>query len=265
MEGKIASADHKYRMQTFWHWLAQLQETYYGLDPAAYNQLFDQELERVIAKTHDLAHRQALERMRGFGWMGYIAAAVRNSGCRDQREVQERSHEVAVKLLTGKLFTGFDEKVSGPMDLRFKRSVGNAIRNMVEKERNRRRLLPTVPIDQEGEPGIVTGYDDGGEKVIRDFRRLVKRRLGELGAAVLRVRLAGGETKSLVGKPSLGSPGRYVIKRVVQQLKELAREFAAAIGDPGFLRDIERAMGREEETIGKRRAAMAARQAVGAI
>ena len=34
-------------------------------------------------------------------------------------------------------------------DLRFKRSVGNAIRNMVEKQRNARRLLPTVSIGQE--------------------------------------------------------------------------------------------------------------------
>ena len=42
------------------------------------------------------------------------------------------------------------------MDLRFKRSVGNAIRNMVEKERNRRRWLPTVSIGQEFKPGGVT-------------------------------------------------------------------------------------------------------------
>ena len=40
-----------------------------------------------------------------------------------------------MKLLTGKLFQGFDERISGPMDSRFKMSVGNAIRNMVEKER----------------------------------------------------------------------------------------------------------------------------------
>ena len=78
---------------------------------------------------------------------------MHHAGCHDQREVEERTHEIAVKLLTGKLFTGFDERRSGPMDLRFKTSVGNAIRNMVEKEQNRRRLLPTVPIGQEFEPG----------------------------------------------------------------------------------------------------------------
>ena len=187
----------------------------------------------------------------------------RNSGFRDQREVQERTHDVAVKLLMGKLFTGFDERVSGPMDRRFRNSVGNAVRNMVELERNRAAYLPTMPLDQAAEPGIMTGGNDSGEKVINDFRRLVKRRLGELGVAVLNVRLAGGETKSLVGRPDLGSPGKYVVKWVVQEIKQLAKEYSPPLGNPGFVRDIERAMGREEETVAKRRAATAARQAVG--
>lgn len=251
-------------MQTFWHWLANLQETFYSFNPQEYNRLFDEKLEKVIAKTRDPAHRQALERMRGFGWMGYIAASVRNSGCRDQREVQERAHDIVVKLITGGLFRDYDERRHGPMDRRFRNSVGNAIRNMVEKERNRRRFLPTVPIDQAAEPSGTTSGNDGGEKVIRDFRRLVKRRLGELGAAVLNARLAGGETKSLVGSPALGSPGRWGIKRTVQEIKELAREYAAALGDPGFMRDIERAMGRAEETVAKRLTSTAARQTVGA-
>ena len=77
------------------------------------------------------------------------------------------------------------------------------------------------------------------------------------------VRLGGGETKSLVGSPSLGSPGRWVVKRVVQEIKQLAREYGERLGNPGFLRDIERAMGREEMTVVKRRTATAARHTVG--
>jgi hypothetical protein len=126
-------------MRTFWQWLAQLQETYVTFDPKQYDRLFDEELEKVIARTSDPGHRQALERMRGFGWMSYVAASVRHAGFRDYREGQERIHDVAVKLLTGRLFTGFDERLSGPMDRRFKCAVGNVIRNMVEKDRNRRR------------------------------------------------------------------------------------------------------------------------------
>ena len=201
--------------------------------------------------------------MRGFNWLGYVAAAVRNAGWRDRREVQERSHDLVVKLLTGTLFRGFDERVSGPMDLRFRRSVGNAIRNLVEKERNRRHYLPTVPLDRKTEPSGMTG-DNGGERVVQGFRRLVKRRLGQLGTAVLDIRLAGGETKSLVGRPDLGSPGKWGVKRAVQQIKQLAREYAAAIGDSDLLRRIMKAMEAESETIEKRRTAMAARAAVGA-
>ena len=163
--------------------------------------------------------------------MSYIAAAVRNSGCRDQREIQERAHDVAVKLLVGGLFRDYDETRHGPMDLRFKRSVGNAVRNMVELQRNRRRLLPTVPIQQDFEPGGITADDlparstaqDHDEQLIKDFRSLVRRRFGALGVAVLQVRLDGGEVKSLVGCPALGSPGKWVIKKTVQELKALAR------------------------------------------
>ena len=159
-------------METFWQWVTRfrLAETYYTFDPKQYNHLFDQELEKVIAKTTDPAHRQALERMRGFNWTGYVAAAVRNAGYRDQREIQERSHDIAVKMLVGGLFRDYDETRHGPMDLRFKRSVGNAIRNMVELERNRRHYIPTVAIQQTFEPGGITDDDhrekadiDGGE------------------------------------------------------------------------------------------------------
>ena len=255
-------------MKTFWAWLADLRllgENCFSFDPKEYNELFDMELEKVIERVRDPAHRQALERMRGFGWVSYIAASVRNSGIRDQREVQERAHDVAVKLLMGKLFRGFDEKVSGPFDRRFKNSVGNCIRNMVELEKNRRHYIPTIAMDQAAEPAQPWSNDDHGEKVIRDFRTLVKRHLGQLGVAVLQVRLDGGEVKSLVGCKALGSPGKWKIKQVVGEIKALAREYAERLGDPGFLRDIEKAMDKEAGTIEKRRrATTAARQAVGA-
>jgi hypothetical protein len=118
-------------MQTFWQWLSHLTETYFTFDPQAYNRLFDDELEGLIARTSDPAHKEILERLRGFDWLSYIVAQVWHAGYRDQRERDEKTHEVVVKLLTGKLFRGFDERISGLMDLRFKRSVGNAIRNEV--------------------------------------------------------------------------------------------------------------------------------------
>jgi hypothetical protein len=67
--------NHIYCMQTFWQWLWQLRlcpldETYFTFDPAEYNQLFDKELEKVITRTSNAKHCQALESMRGFNWMG---------------------------------------------------------------------------------------------------------------------------------------------------------------------------------------------------
>jgi hypothetical protein len=259
-------------MQTFYEYLSDLDllsrlwliETYFSFDPPQYNQLFDDELGKLSASSPE--HREALERMRGFSWVGYIAKSVRNAGYRDQREVQERTHDVVTKLLTGGLFSNYDERQHGPLDLRFKRAVANAVKNMVEKDRNRRRFLPSVPISHEFRPGGVTSDDlpdratagQPDERLIDDFRQLVRNRLGELGIAVLDARLQGQETKGLVGREDLGSPGRFVVKRVVGEVKALAREYAERLGDPAFLRDIERAMGRESATVEKRRAATAA-------
>ena len=152
-------------MRTFYEYLADLGllsrlcllETYFSFNPAQYNELFEAELEKLSASSPE--HREALERMRGFNWVGYIAKTVRNAGYRDQREVQERTHDIVVKLITGGLFSDYDEQHHGPLDLRFKRAVANAIKNIVEKERNRRRSLPSVPIGQEFEPGAITVDD----------------------------------------------------------------------------------------------------------
>jgi len=265
-------------METFYGWLSQLDlirrlaENYVTFDRAQYNDLFGSELEKVIKQVRDPAHREILERMRDFDWVGYIAGMVRHAGYRDQREVQEKTHDVVVTLLVGKLFRGFDEQRSGPMDRRFRASVGNAIRNLVEKERNRRRLLPTTSIGQEFWPGSVTAEDlparssapEDDSKVIEGFRELVRRRLGDLGIAVLDTRLDGSETKCLVGSPLLGSPGKWIIKKVVSEIKTLAREYAVMVGDTELSRRIEKAMAGEEATVAKRQAAMAMRQAVGA-
>ena len=170
-----------------------------------------------------------------------------------------------MQLLTGRLFRGYDPSQHGPMELRFRRSVGNAVRNLVEKEKTRRRNIPTVPVAQEFTPGSVTPDDlpapparDDDERVVDDFRALVRRRLGDLAVAVLDARLDGIETKALVGSPSLGNPGKWTVKKVVAGIKALAREFFR--GDPELLQRVEKAMAGESETVGKRRAAMAARR-----
>ena len=103
----------------------------------------------------------------------------------------------------------------------------------------------------------VTAHDG---KVIEDFRQFVRERLGGFAVVILDVRLAGAETKSLIGSPEIGGKGKDTIKRLVRRIKQLAQEFAASRGDPAFLRDIERAMDRESATVAKRQATTAMRQ-----
>jgi hypothetical protein len=245
-------------MATFYEWLGQLDllnrlrllETYVTFDAAQYNQLFANELEKLLQRVSVPAHRQVLERMRNFNWIGYIAASARNAGFREYRARQEATADVASKLLMGTLFRGFDERTSGPMDLRVKQSIANALRNIIEKERNRRRNLPTAST-AEYEPSAPSPIHDD-EKVIEDFRKLLHSRLGDLALAVFDLRMRGGETKSLVGYPAVGSPSRFAIKEIVKKIKSLAGEYATALGDPGLLRDIQRAMQRETETLQKR-------------
>ena len=245
-------------MTTFCEWLGHLDlldrlrllETYFTFDPQQYNQLFADELEKLLQRVVAPAHRQVLERMRGFGFMSYIAAAAKNSGFREYRQRQEVTADVASKLLMGTLFRGFDERTSGPFNRRFSVSVANALRNIAEKLRNRRRYLPTAST-VEYEPAAPSPVHDD-ETVIEDFRRLLRDRLGDLALAVFDLRMAGGETKSLVGSPSVGSPSLWGIKQIVQRIKSLAQEYAQQRGDPGFLRDVERAMARETQTLQRR-------------
>jgi hypothetical protein len=230
----------------------------HDLNPAQYNALFDKELEMLLPRISNPTERNRLQGMLGNGWTNYIAASLRHAGFYDQASIQEKIHDITVKLLVSPsgLFRNYDETRHGPFDLRWKRSVANAIKNMTEKERNRRRFIPSVSIHQKFGVTDLPGRMSEDDQMIQDFRHLVQNRLGQLGVAVLDARLADEETKSLVGRPDLGSPNLYAIKQAVKEIKTLAQQFASSLGDPAFLRDIERAMGREQETISKRRATM---------
>lgn len=258
-------------MQTFVEWLG-LGENYYSYDPTEYDSLFEKELQKIIERITDPEQRQKLESMRGFRWTGYVASAVRSAGFSEYRDNRERTSDIISKLLMGPLFRGYDPQRHGPLDLRFKRSVGNAVRNQAELHRNRQRRFPVVPMQQAFEPGGIRFADvpakpqqddSQQERLIEQFRSLVLRQLGTLAASVLDARLDGTETKSLVGFPDLGSPSAYNIKMAVQQIKQLARQFAVQSGDSDFAAMIDTAMRRVSATVQKRRAAVGRLQTVG--
>jgi hypothetical protein len=243
----------------FQQWLA-LREQF---NPVAYDRLFDDQLEKLLPNLTDSTERSRLEKLLGFRWTNYIAASLRNAGFRDQGDVEEKTHDVVVKLLIspGGLFRNYDPQRHGPLDKRFKASVANAVRNVVELQKNRRKYLRPVPIHTDFVPGGVRADDlpDRPEgnydaTLIEKFRQLLKFRLGNLALAVLDARLDGQETKGLAGQPALGSPTTFAVKQTVQQIKNLARAFAQAQGDPAFLHDVERLMAAEAATVERRKA-----------
>ena len=236
------------------------------LDRNAYNGLFDEELNKLLPALTHRTQRQHLELMHGFNWTGYIAAAVRRAGITSPEEVDERVHEIVVRLLVspGGLFRDYEERRHGPFDLRFRRAVGNAVRNLVEKERNRRRYIPSVAIRHDFVPGGVTVDDLAARAIpnqdataIDGFRELVLRRLGEMALRVLDARLEGLEMRSLPGLSS------YTVKVIVQSIKKLAKDYAEAVGDFAFLREVERLMASEAATVQRRRDAMQQKVKVG--
>ena len=132
----------------------------------------------------------------------------------------------------------------------------NAIRNLVAKERNRRRNIPTVL----HRPGVRPRLRDRrrpARPVRSDDDAKVDRGLPGAGAEA-----AGGSRlpcwtcvwkaarRSRWSAACAGVSGKWAIKKVVAGIKALAREFFR--GDPELLRRVEKAMTGESETVGKR-------------
>ena len=218
----------------------------------AYNMLFDQQLSELLRRVRDPDQRKQLEAMRGFDWLGDIERALRRAGF--GREADEMSHDIVVKLIvTGGLFSNWRGQ---PLLPRFRASAKNAISSAIEKLQTRRRLIPTVPIQPGYDPAVAyLGIPPQQTLLIRDFIEFIRRRLGDLAVRVFLHRLHGGQTRELFGKAG----SRHSIKQTTKDLKAAARGFAAQSGDPAFVGMVQKAMAREKETVGKRRAAVGKR------
>jgi hypothetical protein len=238
--------------------LLRLLETAAYFDPVSYNAVFDAELNKMLGASHDPSLRQQVASLRGFDWGNYIARSLARAGFKDDDQ-QEALHGIVVRLLVdpGKLFRTWEPGRHGPLDRRFKRSVWNAIRNLAEKDRNRRRWMKTA------DPSVIADRFAGrtsDSNLVEQFRKLVSERLGALALAVLDSRLAGRESKELVGRGQF-EPSAYLIKREVAAIKRLATEFANRTGDPAFAKMVTAALEAEGATIAKRQRALAARHA----
>lgn len=233
-----------------------LGENVYELNHKAYDQLFATELKRLAMHNDRMAKSQLEDLADNFQFTRYILKSVRSAGFKDEQQANQITHDIVSQLLLGSLFD-FDPAVI-PFGKRFSVSVANAIRNVVAKQNNRQRLIPSIPISDEEGVGIpssqIAGKNVGtaDQGVTDDFGTFVHERLGPLGSAVLRAKLDGDEVKGLVGSVELGGPSNYRIKQTVIAIKQLAREFFAERDDNVALGQIERALDSEKKTMEKR-------------
>ena len=174
-------------------------------NPQSYNSAFVAGLDELLGRIHDPAAREQIEAMETFDFGAYIARSLARAGFTGDN-LQEHFHALVVRLLLkpGKLFRGWNPEVHGPLDRRLKNATWNGIRNIAEKERNRRKWTTNT------DPGVMAGMFAGSRTIllplVDQFRRLVAQRLGNLAAAILDWRLDGREIKDLVGHPQFGSP-----------------------------------------------------------
>lgn len=252
-------------MQTFFSWLAEIARQqrllpllrlieandYY--DASAYNQVFQSELEALRQRIPDLTIIAKLDNLKDMDWAGYIAKELRKAGFRGN-DVEEHLHQIVVKLLIapGKLFNGWNPQQHGPLEKRFGSSVRNEIINIVTKESNRRKYVPTVPIyARYGDGGVADQHlaapqTNDDHAIIENFRQWLRKRLGSLALTIFDARLNGEDISLLVGLKSLGSPTSYKIKTTVQQMKRSAWEFAA--GDPILQQRIEKLLDADQQS-----------------
>ena len=240
--------------------LLQLLEGADYFNPQQYNSAFVAGLDELLGRIQNPAAREQIEAMKSFDFGAYIARSLARAGFTGEN-LQEHFHALVVRLLLkpGKLFRGWRPEDHGSLDRRLKAATWNGIRNIAEKERNRRKW--TTNTDPGVMAGMFAGKQDHSSSLVDQFKRLVADRLGPLAAAILDWRFDGNEVKDMVGNPQFDSPSVYAIKREVQEIKRLAHDFAIQNDDPRFLAAVERGMNAEARTVAKRQQAMAARRA----
>lgn len=222
------------------------------LDPAGYNGIFRDQLEKLLPQVTDLPRRKSLEKMKEFDWTGYIFAALRNAGFADLGQREEMAHEIIVNLLVspGNLFKAYDPKESGPMEQRFKVAVMYEIRSL-----RRRRAKDTsrrmMSIGSESKPEIpdprstVPSYEYEPNLII-GFRSFILNKAGIDVLAVFDRKLRGSSARSLYELPKFQHLGKWGIEKAMRTIQALAHEYATVINNEALLTFINKVMQEKE-------------------
>ena len=209
----------------------------------ALNGLIQRDIEELIPQVDDPEIRSDLQRLYQMDFSGYVDRSLRAVGFCDP-ELDELVHDILVKLVVspGGLVSRW--KQDAPLSFRFKRAVKNAVTTLAERQAKRRRRFTPLPDDE-----IQEKQPQSQEDLINDFTRWIKKTLGPYALAVFLARLAGQDIKDLVGTTP-GIPTAYSLKRIVQQIKASAVQWAGT--DPAFQEKIRRLMDAERLTLDRR-------------
>ena len=199
------------------------------------NDLFIKEIDQLIRQRPN--DPEDLRELRAMDLVSYIDAALRRSGFQDH-DRDELVNEIVTKLLMGRFFRGWH---GGSIVARFKASVRNHIATLAVRTSRYRRRSGDLPVDV---PARKQDIDD----LVHEFRAWLRLRYGGTAQQVFDHRLAGGDSKELIGIPGIETS--YKLKKIVQQIKEAAREYGSK--DPEFLSMVERAFAQESETMARR-------------
>jgi len=212
------------------------------LDAAAMADLFRQQAVAMLPSVEDPQVREDLMAFMRMNPIAYIDKALRRSGISDS-DLDEAIQTIVVKFLVtpGNLFRGWNlDRLFTP---RFKTAVKNSVITLGQKRQKRAKTFQELP--QEPVARRTAAVEDDP---ITDFRNFVQLRYGEIALYVLDHRLAGKDTKELVGQSGLESS--YAVKKTVQQIKAAVVRWSQS--HPDFLLRIHRLMDQEKQTMAKR-------------
>jgi len=218
----------------------QLQEVSELFPRDEINSVFRREVQKQLDKpTLSPEAREDLTRLLTFDFVGYMDRSLRRAGFRDP-DLDPMVQDLVVKLVvTGTLFSGWQ---GGSLKARFLVSLKNAIATLVVKRHRHRRRSQELPTDTPSR-----GQQES-DSLVDEFRDYLRNELGPAAVSVFDQRLAGQETKDLIGQQGLETG--YRLKQLVAQIKDAARRFAS--GHHDFRSMVQRAFDREGQTMDKR-------------
>lgn len=207
------------------------------------NEYWRNRVNQEIAVATDPALKADLMLLRDMNLVAYLDKALRVAGIPEQ-DLDAAVQDVVVKLLVtpGTLFSGW--RKDGPLSARLKASIKNAAITMGQRAARARKRRHELPMDLPAKPM----RDE--DLLIQQFREWLRSRLGDTSVMVFDWRLAGNESKDLIGaSPEI--PSGHALKAIVKKIK--AQAVAWSRTDPQFLVRVQKLMADEQATIGKRR------------